>query len=163
MKKHVTKKRVVVLAALAVAAVAAVAGYAYWTNGGSGSGTATAGTADNNLVITASGWAGFKPGQTKNVDVNLDNSANSYSSYVKNVVLDTSQGTNGIATSNVGCLTTWFHYTAAASPNVDATLPASDSTNAFSSVGTLAFDDTATNQDACQGADVTVYLKVDNS
>src|SRR5262249_56434133 len=65
------------------------AGRAYGTKGGSGPGRATAGTADNNIVLSATGWAGIKPGQTKSIDITVDNTANSYSSYVKDVKLDT--------------------------------------------------------------------------
>jgi hypothetical protein len=168
MKKHLTKKRVILLAALAAAAIAAVAGYAYWTNGGSGSGTATAGTADNNIVLSATGWAGIKPGQTKNVDITVDNTANSYSSYVKDVKLDPAHagveadGTqDGIDTGNASCLSSDFSYNQTA-PNIDATVAASGS-QTFNGAASLTFANTALNQDACQGASVKLYLVVDNT
>src|SRR5690606_7952190 len=44
MKRFKTKKSVVALLAVAALAIAAFGAYAYWTQGGSGTGSATAGT-----------------------------------------------------------------------------------------------------------------------
>ncbi len=162
MKLIKSKKGLALLSVLTVALVAAVSATAYWSNGGSGSGTAAAGSAGDNLVISASGWAGIQPGQTKDVDIKIDNSANSYSSHVDNIVLDTSGIT--IDAGHSGCDPSWFSYDDS-NGNINANLAAGSDANAnvFPAVGSLTFhDELAIDQNACKGASITVHLKVSN-
>lgn len=166
--KRYTKRTWVLLGVISVvAAIAAAGAYAYWTNGGTGSGTATVGTADDNLVLSAEGWADIQPGQIDNVDINIDNTANTYDSYVKNVVLDSTvvnvDGTDdGIDTGVVACDSAWFNY-AYTGPNIDDTIGAGLDED-YLAAATLEFENSTTaNQDACKGASVKLNLVVDNS
>jgi hypothetical protein len=68
----VTKKRILVLAALLIFAVAAVAGYAYFTANGSGSGTATVGTSSN-IVLHGSTVGTLYPGANVSISFTADN------------------------------------------------------------------------------------------
>src|SRR4051794_25905401 len=181
LKSRRAKLLVGLVAALSVTAVA----LAYWTNGGTGSGTASTGNTSDNLTITATGWGGLVPGDSKDVSVTLSN-PNTFTSHVKKVTLDpahagteadgTADGIDtGVASTANGtrCLSSWFHYTDATvndnvAPQVEAT-PGS-ATFAGGSGGSgakLAFDDltantAAANQDGCKLASVKLYLKVDN-
>lgn len=159
------KKRTYVLfaAVAAVAAMASIGAYAYWTNGGTGSGTAAAGTADDNLVLSADGWAGIQPGQTDDVNIYIDN-PNTYDSYVKNVVLDLTMGDgDGISTSDPGCDSGWFTYDYT-SPNIDDVVADGAVDEPYLAAATLEFENSSTeNQDACKEADITLHLVVDNS
>ncbi len=74
--------------------------YAYWTTGGSGSGSATAGTTTNNLTIASPSVTGITPGSSTPVTVTVTN-PNSYSVRVDTV-------STVITTSAVGCLAADF-------------------------------------------------------
>jgi hypothetical protein len=154
MKKHLSKKRVVLAAIVAVAlTLASGVAYAYWTSGGSGSGTAAAGTSTDNLTISATGWAGLAPGaaNAKPVNVVVQN-PNTYSAHVNNVVF------GSVTTSDAGCLPAWFTVTG--SPlNLNADIGAGLST-ASTSFGTITMNDlTSTNQDACKSpTTITIHF-----
>jgi hypothetical protein len=181
------KKRTWVLAGVAaVAAVTAVGGYAYWTNGGSGSGTAQIGTTTDNLTIEATGWANLVPGSSKQVDVRFNN-PNSFSSHVKKVVLNpghagvetdgTADGIDtGVASIANGsrCLSSWFHYTdatindnvapnAAPSPYFLGDDGVTLGTGAKLAMDNLTGNTAADDQNGCKSASVKLYLIVDNS
>jgi hypothetical protein len=70
--KLVTKRRMVVLAALLVAAVAAIAAWAYFTANGSGSGSATVGTSST-LTLHGSTTGTLYPGTTVSMSFTVDN------------------------------------------------------------------------------------------
>ena len=86
MKKYVTKRRVALLAGLAVAASFAVAGYAYFTNNGSGTGSASVGTSSG-IVITNDNQSAdlFPGGPAVTVDLHL-NDPGAGNQYVGTVV-----------------------------------------------------------------------------
>ena len=145
------KRSSIIAVIAAIGLIAAVAGYAYWTSGGSGSGTATAGTTTDNLTITATGWAGIAPGaaNAEAFTVRVTN-PNSYAVHVNNVVLDTSfGGGTGVTTDNAGCLSSWFLVdTASITPNTNVAAGGNTGDLAF---GSLTMSDLlATNQDACK-------------
>jgi hypothetical protein len=129
-----------VLAALVL--LGAVRAHAYWTTGGSGSGSATAGTTADNLTITSPLVTGLTPGSSTPVTVTLTN-PNSYSVHVDTV-------STVITTSAAGC------------PPADFTFPAKIVNTTIAPLATasftqsLIFADTAANQDPCKGAAITL-------
>lgn len=137
------RKRTLISALVAAfALLGAISAYAYWTTGGSGSGTATAGTTTDNLTITSPSVAGITPGSSTPVTVTVTN-PNSYSVHVDTV-------STVITTSDVGCLPGDFTFP----PQVMNTTIASLGTASFTQ--SLLFADTAANQDPCKGATVTL-------
>ena len=84
--------------------VGAFDAYAYWTTGGSGSGSATAGTTTNNLTIASPLVTGITPGSSTPVTVTVTN-PNSYSVHVDTV-------STVITTSDGGCLPADFTFPA---------------------------------------------------
>lgn len=127
---------------LAVVLMGAIGAYAYWTTGGSGSGTATAGTTSNNLTIASPAVTGLTPGSSTPVTVTVTN-PNSYSVHVGTV-------STVITTSDPGCLPADFTFP----PKVLNTTVAALGTASFTQG--LVFADTAANQDLCKGATVTL-------
>jgi hypothetical protein len=126
----------------ALALLGAISANAFWTTGGAGSGTATAGTTADNLGIASPLVTGVTPGSSTPVTVTLTN-PNSYSVYVDTV-------STVITTSDVGC------------PAADFTFPAKAMNATVAALGTasftqdLVFADTAANQDPCKGAAITL-------
>ena len=126
----------------ALALLSALGAYAYWTTGGSGSGTATVGTTTDNLTIASPPVAGITPGSSTPVTVTLTN-PNSYSVHVDAV-------STAITTSVPGCLPTDLAFPAKAMNTTIAPLATASFTQ------DLVFTDTAVNQDPCKGATITL-------
>jgi hypothetical protein len=146
MRRHLTKKRSILLGAAASLAVAAVA-VAFWTSSGSGSGTAATGTAGNVTVNQTSTVSGLYPGgpaQTLSGDFT---NANGFSVNIASITATVS------ATSDeTACPTSNFVIGGSAGPY---TVP--DGTNVGSWSGlTVALQETNANQDGCQGKSITV-------
>ncbi|HEY5159498.1 MAG TPA: hypothetical protein VII83_00365, partial [Gaiellaceae bacterium] len=95
MKKHLSKKRVVLAAIVTVAlALASGVAYAYWTSNGTGAATANAAAGSNTIGITATGVAGIYPSATgQTVTFYATNSGNT-SSPVGTIKLDTVTSTD---------------------------------------------------------------------
>jgi len=128
--------------AAAVVLVGVLGAYAFWTSGGSGSGTATAGTTTDNLTIASPSVSGIAPGSATPVTVTVTN-PNTYSVHVGTV-------STAITTSDPGCLPADFSFPAKA---MNATIAGLDSA---SFTQNLVFADTAVSQDACKGATITL-------
>jgi hypothetical protein len=126
----------------ALALLGALDAYAYWTTGGSGSGKATVGTTTDNLTIASPLVAGVTPGSSTPVTVTLTN-PNSYSVHVDTV-------STVITTSDPGCLPADFTFPAKVMNTTIAPIGAAFFTQ------DLVFADTATNQDLCKGAAITL-------
>jgi len=153
MKKHLSKKRVVLAAIIAVAlAISSGVAYAYWTSTGSGTGSVAAANGGTDLAITASGWASLAPGavNAKPVNVVVQN-PNTYSAHVNNVVF------GSVTTSDAGCLPAWF--TVSGSPlnlNADLAVGASTASTPF---GTITMSDLPSiDQNACKSATITIHF-----
>ena len=141
MRKHLTKKRVMVLAVAAVAAALGTTAFAFFTANGSGTGSASVGSAS---AITLSGdpTGTFYPGGADlPVTVSISNTG-SGGQYVGTI--------SGSVATNAGCLGTWFQVD---SVNYNNTIAAGGSDTASTNVRML---DSGTNQDACQGKSMTV-------
>lgn len=156
MRKLMRKRILVPVAAIAALAVAGIA-VAYFTASGTGSGTASVGSAAGVTITGVTIDDALYPGGASTVRFTIRNGSSNTAVSVDKVVADTSAGTNGITDLPVGCDAADFTFddvtvgrSIAADGSVDAT-------------GTLHMADTSANQNACQGATLTLNLKVDNS
>lgn len=156
MQKVLRKRILVPVVAIAAIAVAGIA-VAYFTASGTGSGTATVG-ADAGVTITGVTIDDtLYPGSSSVVRFTVENGSSDTAVKVDKVVADTSEGTNGISGLPDGCDAADFTFS---DVTVNASIAADGSTDA---TGRLEFANTASNQDACQGAQPVLHLKVDNS
>ena len=102
---NLTRRRGVLVAALLTLIVLATIGAAsaFWTSGGSGSGTGETGTAQPLTLSPGTVSGCIYPGGQASVYVSAAN-PNSYTVHVTQLSLDTSQGTSGFsALHNAGC------------------------------------------------------------
>lgn len=139
-----SKKVVVGVAAVAIALGTAGGAYAYWTSAGSGTGSATTGSAEHVTITQTSVVTAMGPGVAAQPLSGTFTTA--HPAYVGQVtaVVD--------STSNAGCTAADFTVVQPTATNGEVT-----SASTWSG-GSIAFNDKAdTNQDACQG--VTVNLK----
>jgi len=94
MKKHLTKRRVVVSAIVLTLAIASSVAYAYWTSTGAGSGTANALTPAGSLTLHATVPVGIYPGGSKTVTFTADNAMGS-DGYVATIVFGSVTSSDG--------------------------------------------------------------------
>lgn len=154
MRRFFGRKQIVFLAALAIAAATAVGGYAYFTTPGSGSGTATVGTSTA-LTITQTGTiTGLLPGSAAvPITYTITNSAGNGAQNLGIVSATIGSVTGGSGT----CDASNFTVAAASSP-VGTIADGATYTSSASTEPTLQMIETGTNQDACQGATVSLSL-----
>jgi hypothetical protein len=148
-----TKKRV--LTVLSIAGVLAVAGaaFAYFTASGSGTGSASVGSASN---ITLSGTITgtlYPAGDPASVSVDVTNPG-SGSQHVGTVKLDSISADAGHSTCDVSVGGTNPAFTMADIP-VNQTLAGGGSTTVS---GSLQMNDTGSSQNSCQGANLTLHF-----
>jgi hypothetical protein len=154
MKKHLSKRRVVVSAIVLTLAIASGVAYAYWTSTGAGSGTANAATPSGTLTLHATFPAGIYPGGNKSVTFTADN-ATGANGYVATIVFGsvTSTGTcQTMLAANAGQF---------AMPTVtsNTVVPSGASLFALTGSGTLSWTDlAAVDQSACKGAALTLNV-----
>ena len=147
-----TKKRAVILGVVAAMAFSAAA-VAYFTTGGSGTGSATVGTSSTALITQTNTLAALYP--TTSQAVNLDiNNTGSGSQFVNAVHLDSITADAGHSTCDVSSSGANAAFTMA-DVTVNATLAAGATT---SKSGSLAMNDTGVSQDSCQGATLTLHF-----
>jgi hypothetical protein len=150
----ITRKRTLVALAGVAALSAAGLALAYFTSNGSGTGSASVGSASA-VTLHATITGNLFPGSSSPVSFTVDNP----SSGVQRV------GTVSLASISVdsghsGCSTAISggnpDFTMAAVP-VNQVFPPGNG-QSVSATGTLAMNETGTNQDACQGATLTLHL-----
>ena len=148
------KKRALTALASVVALAAAGAAIAYFTTTGSGTGTATVGSSSAvTLHATVSG--NLFPGGSSSVSFTVDNPS-SGSQRVGTISL----ASISVDAGHSGC------STAISGGNPDFSMPAVTVNKTFAPgngqavtpTGTLTMNDTGVNQDACQGATLTLNL-----
>lgn len=152
--RWITKKRAfVALGCTCALAVAGIA-FAYFTSSGSGTGTATVGSSSA-VTLHATISSSLYPGSSSPVSFTVDNP----SSGVQRV------GTVSLASISVDsghstCSTTISggnpDFTMAAVPVNQVVSPGNG--QSVAATGTLAMNETGVNQDACQGATLTLHL-----
>lgn len=157
MRRFSRKFTVVVVGAAILAAGAGVA-YAFWTAGGSGSGTASTGESAGITVNQTSVLDPMAPGvdpQTLSGDFTNTNDAPVYVSAVTASIESVTQ-----AEGAVGDCTADDYVLADAVMTVDAQVPVGANAGSWTGA-TIAFDnDVAVNQDGCQGATVNLAYVV---
>lgn len=144
-KKKLSKK----WAIIGTAGLLAVGGaaYAYWSNVGSGTGTAETGTNQSVTVNQISTVTGLAPGlPAQPLSGNFDN-PNSGPVFVTAVTATVT------GTDKTGCTAT--DYTIAGTAAVNAEVPAGSGVGSWSGL-TIQFNNKATNQDACKNAVVSI-------
>ena len=153
MKRFMSKRTVIALSSIAVLAIAAVA-YAYFTSTGSGTATAKVGTSS---AITLKGTVAgnLYPGASSQVSFTVDNP---------------SSGAQRVGTISLTGITVDAGHstcsTVITGGNPDFSMPAvavnatfpSGNGQAVTPKGTLTMNDTGVNQNACQGAELTLAL-----
>ncbi|HZQ04928.1 MAG TPA: hypothetical protein VFA88_13035 [Gaiellaceae bacterium] len=147
MRKHLTKKRVIVLAVVAVGVAIGTTAFAYFTASGSGSGSATVGSATG-ITLTASTTGAPTPGgATGDVAITVHNGG-SGSQYVDKVTV------GAITDADTACDTSAFSV----SPN-PITVAQEIAPGADVVVHTtLSMANTASSQDDCQGDALAIAL-----
>ena len=151
-------RRGIVLGVVASLVVAGAA-FAYWTAGGSGTGTgSTAGaqsalTANQTTSLTA-----MYPGDTaQTISGNFDN-PNSGPIYVNTVTVSIASVTKA-ASAPAGTCDATDYTLASAAMSVNNEVPVGSAKGAFTGA-TVKFNDKATNQDACKGATVNLAYAI---
>jgi hypothetical protein len=154
MKKKMSKKRALcTLAGTGALAVAGVA-FAYFTTTGSGTGTATAGSSSA-VTLHATVSSNLYPGSSSPVTFTVDNPS-SGSQRVGTVSLASISVDAGHSTCS----------TVITGGNPDFAMPDVTVNHVFAAgngqtvtpTGTLTMNETGVNQDACQGATLTLHL-----
>ena len=154
MKKHLSKRRVVVSAVVLTLAIASSVAYAYWTSTGAGSGTANAATPVGTLTLHAAGFTGIYPGGSKTVTFTADNAMGT-DGYVATIVF-------GSVTSSVPACQTMLtanpgQFTMATVTS-NTVVPNGASGLALTGSGTLSWTNLAVDQSACKGAALTLNV-----
>jgi hypothetical protein len=148
------KRLLIGLASVGVIAVAAVA-YAYFTSTGSGTATATVG-ASSAVTIKGTVSGNLYPGSSSTVTLTVDNPS-SGKQRVGTVSLEKITADAGHPTCSV--VTTGGNPDFTMADVVVNKTYASGNGQAVTPTGTLTMNDTGLNQDACQGATLTLSLK----
>lgn len=140
-------KRRIALAVTALALVAAVGAYAYWTQGGTGSGSATAGTTSNITVNQTSTVTGLYPdGPSAALSGDFDNPNASPVSLSSVTAVVSSVSPVGCATSN---------FSISGSTGAISGIPSGNGVGSWSGLS-ISLDETGVNQDVCKGAVATI-------
>lgn len=147
------KKRVALVTA-ALLIVSAGAAFAYWTVGGSGTGTAATGTSTDIVVVQTSVVTDMYPGDTAQTLSGTFTNNNTGPIYVGTVTasIDT---VDKAGDAPAGTCDATDYTLADAAMTVDAEVPAGSDAGAWTGA-TIKFNDKATNQDACKGATVNL-------
>jgi hypothetical protein len=151
---RMTRKRVLAALGCACALALAASAYAYFTSSGSGTGTASVGTSSP-VTLHGTVSSSLYPGSSSPVSFTVDNPS-SGSQRVGTITLSSISVDAGHASCS----------SAISGGNPDFSMPAvtvdktfaSGSGQAVPSTGTLTMNETGVNQDACQGATLTLHL-----
>lgn len=143
--------------AIVTAALLAIGGgaFAYWTLTGSGSGSAATGTVSGSLtVVQTSTISNLRPGGTAQTLSGNFTNTDASPVYVASVTASISSVTKATGAPSGTC--TAADYTLSnAVMTVAAQVPSGTAQGAWTGA-TIAFNNTGANQDACQGATVTL-------
>ena len=153
-----SRKLAIVFAALFATTVGGVA-VAYWTAGGSGTGTAGTSTGTALVVNQTSTVSGLEPGGTAQALSGDFDNPNPGSAYVGTVTVSIASVVKAGGAPAGTCDATDYTLTGAAM-TVNAQVPAGNGKGAWSGA-TIAFNNkAAVNQDACKGATVNLAYAI---
>jgi hypothetical protein len=153
------------IVAVALGTVLLVSGvgvaFAYWTNSGTGSGTATTGTNAAVTVVQTSTPSATElvPGGTPQALSGTFTNPNTGPVWIKTVVAAVTKTEKPVGTANPGC--TAADYTISGTSVVNGAVAGVGAQVPAGALGTwsgltIAFNSTAANQDACKDAVVTI-------
>jgi hypothetical protein len=145
-KRRATK----VIALTAALVVAGGAAFAWWTAGGSGTGSASTGNVSALTVVQTSTVSGLAPGLPAQTLSGNFNNPNSGPVYVASVTASIASVTDTNGDPITGCDNTDYAL-ANAAMTVGAEVPSGNAKGSWTGA-TLAFNNKASNQDACKGA-----------
>ncbi|MCW3013785.1 MAG: hypothetical protein JWO02_877 [Solirubrobacterales bacterium] len=155
MLRHHPKKFIVVLVgALAIAGAA----YAYWTAGGSGTGSAAAGTTSALTVNQTTNLTAMYPGDSAQTITGTFDNPNSGPAYVATVTASISSVTKAAGAPAGTCDATDFTL-ANAAMTVGAEVPTGNGKGTWTGA-TLKFNNKASNQDGCKLATVNLAYTI---
>jgi hypothetical protein len=141
-------KRKIALGAVVAVLAAAGGAFAYFSSTGTGSATATVGSSQA-LTVNGTPSGSLYPGASTTVNFTAANPSAGHeylaTIHLASVSVDSSH-------ASAGCTASWFTM-----PDVSANqdIPAGSGTT-VTATGTLSMTNTATNQDSCQGATLTL-------
>ncbi len=150
----ITKKRALLALSCTLALALAAGAYAYFTSNGSGTGSASVGTASA-VTLHGTVTSSLYPGASSPVSFTVDNP---------------SSGSQRVGTITLSSITVDAGHSTCSSAigggNPDFSMPAVAVNKTFAPgngqavtpTGTLTMNETGTNQDACQGATLTLHL-----
>jgi hypothetical protein len=150
MFRKFTKKRLLVLSSVLALALAGIA-FAFFSSTGTGTGTAGVGSAGTGLTLHGTVTGSLSPGESKDVTMTADNSNSAA------VKLGTVTGTVTVDAPHVtaGCDASNFSFTGATE---NQSIPANSTATALTNNGSFSMPTSASNQDPCQGASLTLNL-----
>lgn len=130
---------------------------AFWTQGGSGAGTASAAALASVILTPGTATTNLYPGRSGDVAVSIAN-GNGYQAFVGWLTLDTTRGTNGFSVDvgHPGCNVSALSYTAQSNGAAGWFVPAGSTLN-LDLANAVTLSTAALS--ACQGATFTVYLQ----
>lgn len=145
------KKKVVALTVLLVGIAGAA--FAYWTTTGTGTGSADTGTTVAITVNQTSTVTDLAPGSgTQPLSGNFTNT-NDGPVYITAVAAEVTEVNDALGDPVVGCSAA--DYTIAGTGAVGAEVPAGTNVGSWGNL-TIAFNNTAANQDACKNAQLVI-------
>ena len=152
---RLTRKRAAIATGALILVVGSGVAYAYWTNSGTGSGSATTGTNVALTVNQTSAVTAMGPGVAPQALSGTFTNPNSGPVFIKTVVATiTSTGAPGCTAADYTIAGT--SVIGASAPGVGGLVPAGGAGVGSWSGLTIAFNETASNQDACKGAVLTI-------
>ena len=158
MRKPTKKTTAIMIAAVTVLAGGGAA-FAYWTAGGSGTGSgATAAGSSNVTVVQTSTVTAMQPGDTAQTLTGKFNNPNTGPAYVATVTASIASVVKDAGAVTGDCDAT--DYTLAnAAMTVNAEVPAGSNVGNWTGA-TIKFNNKATNQNQCKGATVNLAYAV---
>lgn len=154
MLKFAKRRALLLIGAVATLAVAGAA-FAFWTGGGSGTGSASAEGAQTGLTAnqTTTLTAMYPGDSAQTISGNFDN-PNSGPIHVSSVTVSIDSVTKAVGAPAGTCDSTDFTL-ANTAMTVNAEVPTGTAKGSFTGA-TIRFNNKATNQDACKGANLTL-------
>lgn len=155
---HLAGKQLLAAAAAACLLAGGGAAYAFWTAGGTGTGSAFAGTTVPLTINQVTALPPLVPGGAAQVIGGTFSNPNPGPVYVTSVTASILAVTRAVGAPAGHCGAEDFTL-AGAVMTVSAEVPAGESQGSWSGAS-LRLDDTGSNQDACQGATVTIAYRL---
>ena len=159
MRKNSKRK---IAATIAITAIlvggGGAAAIAYWSAGGAGTGTATTGTSTAVTAVQTSTITGITPGSAAQTLTGNFTNTNASATYVTSVTASISSVVKA-GGAPAGSCTSADYTLSGAVMAVGATVPVGVAQGSWTGA-TLAFNNTAANQDGCKGATVNIAYAV---